>query len=239
MLKRFDFAEKSGASSARAMKIRSSHESGSFRLGCILVIIVGGLFWAGGQGLYTYFTNRKPTAISYQDYLKTKPKAVWLMLTNCVLAISRASYMTVAGAPATTSPTEIFIPVRSSFDDDGKVSVLLASRNPEYLATFAEMQNLESKSDAEAAAWGTKNYQRIFPRRDVVGLVRFGMDRNDKDSKLANLYKNAEQGMIIIDENKEPSLVTSLALVMAGFALVVAGVLIRRRNQESSVSDVI
>src|SRR5260370_5102309 len=114
------------------------------------------------------------------------------MLTNCALASSRAAYMTVAGAPATPSPTEIFIPVRSSFDDDGKVSVLLASRNPEYLATFAEMQNLESKSDAEAAAWGTKNYQRIFPRRDVVGLVRLVIDRHEKDSKRANLYQNSE-----------------------------------------------
>ena len=117
--------------------------------------------------------------------------------------------------------------------------MLLASRNPEYLATFAEMQNLESKSDAEAAAWGLKNARRMFPRGDVIGLVRIGMDRNEKDSKLANQYKNAEKDMIIIDENKEPSLVTSLSLVIAGFALVVAAVLIRRRNQDSAATEVI
>jgi len=218
------------------MKIRYTRESGSVRLVLILAIVVIGLFWAGGQGLYTYFTNRKPTAISYQDYLKNKPKKLWLMLTNCVLAIPRASYLTIAGAPV-TAPTEIFIPVRTSFDDNGKVSVLLATRNQEYLDAFAEMQNL--KSDADAEAWMAKNYARSFPRRDAVGLVRSGMDRNDKDSKLASLYKNAEDDLIIIDENKEPNFLKSFSLVAAAFALVIAVVLIRRRNVESSASDVI
>ena len=75
--------------------------------------------------------------------------------------------------------------------------------------------------------------------KEFAGLVRSGMDKNDKDSKLANLYKNAEQDLIILDENKEPSLVTSLSLVLAGLALVGATVLIRRRNQDSAASDVI
>jgi len=74
------------------MKIRYSRESGSVRLVLILAIVVIGLFWAGGQGLYTYFTNRKPTAISYQDYLKNKPKKLWLMLTNCVLNLPGLLY---------------------------------------------------------------------------------------------------------------------------------------------------
>ena len=59
-----------------------------------------------------------------------------------------------------------------------EVAVLLATRDPGLMATLAEMQNL--KSETEGTEWVLKNKDRVFPRRDVQGLVRFGIDLNDK-----------------------------------------------------------
>lgn len=216
------------------MTIQHSPQSGFSRIGCFFIVLIGFLFWAGGQSLYTAMTNRKPMVVSYQDYVKTKPKASWLMLTNCVLSVAKASYMTTMGSTDAV-PAEIFIPVRADIRDHSPVTVLLASSNPEFLATYAEMQKL--RSDDEATTWAIRSYARVFVKRDVTGLVRFGVNLDDKDrSKLAKFYQNGGDDFIIIDENKQPSLIKSFSLLGAGTALVLVGVVMRRRNERPVIA---
>ena len=171
------------------MKIAKSWRAGFGRAVWFFIAIVIGLFWMGGQGIYTALMNRNPTMMSYDDYLRAKPKATWLMLTNCVLDLSNAAYKSYAGSK---QPTELYVPVRSLVTRTNRqVAVLLATRDPALMATFSEMQNLNSET--KPTDWVLKNKDRVFPHRDVQGLVRFGIDLDDKDRRrLAKLLSDPE-----------------------------------------------
>src|SRR5215467_2440448 len=84
-------------------------ESGSVRLGLFLLVITAGMLWAGVQNLYTAFGNRHPTTMSYEDYVKTKPSATWLVLTNCEIDLTDSCVKTYYSSK---TPTEIYVPVR-------------------------------------------------------------------------------------------------------------------------------
>src|SRR5690242_4150540 len=92
------------------MKSKQETKSGSARLGIFLVILTAGMLWGGGQNLYTALRNRHPTTMSYEDYVKTKPSATWLVLTNCEIDLTDACVKTYYGSK---TPTEIYVPVRS------------------------------------------------------------------------------------------------------------------------------
>jgi hypothetical protein len=216
------------------MKFNYSLQSGASRLGCFIIVITLFLFWTGGQRLYIAVTNRTPTIMSYDNYVQTKPKSDWLTLTNCVLNLGEASYKTIAGSKR---PTELYIPVRSKTSDSGKVHVLVATRNQDLITTFMEMQNLQSNT--EAMAWALKNRDRVFPQRDVTGLVRFGIDMKDKErNKLAKLQENIADDFIIVDDGQQPNLTEGLGFLAGGIALVVGIVLFQRRSGEPTTEDI-
>src|ERR1044071_1574759 len=101
------------------MKIKCSTQSGSVRLILFFVIAMAGCFWKGGQDLFTAISNRQPMTVSYDGYLRTKPHAAWLRLTNCELDLSRAAYHSMAGAER---PFELFVPVeRRDAADEEKI----------------------------------------------------------------------------------------------------------------------
>jgi hypothetical protein len=151
---------------------------------------------AGGQQLYTALTNRTPTVLSYDEYIQTKPKADWLTPTNCLISLGASSYKTTIGSETLT---ELFIPVRSKLSDSKTIHVLLATRNEQMISTFMEIQKIHSKTDA--FAWALTNHDRVFPRRDVTGLVRFGIEMENKERrKLAKLQESIADDFIIIDD---------------------------------------
>jgi len=216
------------------MKIAKPRKAGFGRAGCFFVVIVVAFFWMGGQGLYTALLNRKPTVMSYDEYLRARPKATWLMLTNCRLALSDAAFKSYAGSK---QPTELYMPVKSQESRTNReVFVLLATRDPDLMATFAEMQNL--KSETEEREWVLKNKERVFPRRDVQGLVRFGIDLNDKDRRrLANLQSHLASDFIILDDGKRPELGKSLGFLVAGMVLLIAIVAWARKQREPDAAE--
>jgi hypothetical protein len=217
------------------MKINPASSNGSVRLILFFIIIIGALFWFGGQGLYTALTNRNPTVMSYDDYVKTKPTSSWLSLTNCTLDLSDASYKSIRGSK---TPTELFIPIHGADESNEVIYVLVATKSPELLKTMAEIQALNSEKDA--ITWMIKNRERAFPKRDVSGLVRFGIEMDDKDRrKLANLQSNLAKDFIILDDGKEPEMIKSLGLLGVGVAAIVGGVAFLRRNREPSAADAI
>lgn len=218
------------------MNITTNTRSGSIRLVLFLVGITIACFWKGGQELYTALTNRRPTAISYEEYLKTKPKAAWLMLTNCALDLSRAASHTYQGAER---PYELFVPVSSrALMDDEKIAVMVATKNPRLIDTVMEMKTL--KSETEQETWAIKNHERLFPMDDVQGLVRFGLDMKESERrKIAELDKNIVADFIILNDGAKPSLTAGLGFCAIGAAALAGGFLMVRSRREASASDVL
>jgi len=209
------------------MKAKPILRKGSVRLIIFLIVITLGMLWVGGQGLYTALMNRKPTVMSYDDYLKNKPKVYWLQLTNCFLSLPDASCVTRMRVI-----TEVYAPVHSLNEPAGaRILVLVATKAPEVLSLARELDNLTSKKEAEQ--FMEKNRDRLFPKKDVQGLVRFGLDlKSEEHSQLAALDKDLAPDFIIVDDGKKPEFATSLGLFLAGLAIPLVMLKIFRHNSE-------
>lgn len=221
------------------MKLKCSKESGSIRLALILIGITAAMLWAGGQSLYTAAMNRHPTTMSYEEYVKTRPKATWLVLTNCSLHLTESCFKSYYGGK---NATELYVPVRSlsaegKKDQKEQIHVVLATKDPNALETFSEMQNL--KTEDAAVLWALKNRNRIFMHRNVGGLVQFGINLKDTERrKLANLLQNAADDFIILEEGAQPSFAEGLGLGVGGLMLAGAMILYVRRNREATTADI-
>src|SRR6185369_10447791 len=129
---------------------------------------------------------------------------------------------------------ELFIPVGSDESKKSKeIQVVLATRNPEFIATCTEMQNLHS--DAEAEAWLLKNHDRLFPRVDVRGLASFGIDMKETErKKLMDLDSDIVKDFTMIDDGSKPNLKSGLTFCGVGLLSIGAGFLYWRSKREET-----
>ena len=221
-----------------AMRHQKEHsrvlsQSGFIRLKYLPLFLVIGAFWAGGQNLHTAITNRTPTVISYDTFARTKPSADWLVITNCQLNLTHACYLSYAG---NADPYEYYVPVESGSSATGKIHILLKTADPGLKATIAEMNQLHSNTSTRA--WMQKNYQRAFPRQDIRGLVRYGIDlKSSERDQLANADKNIAEDFIILDSDAQPSFAAGIAYTLSGFALLVALILYSNRKSDPALSS--
>jgi hypothetical protein len=220
------------------MKRARLHESGSLRLGLVLVIAALALLCKGGQSLYTAVTNRNPTTMGYDQYVQSRPKATWLVLTNCTTFLTQAAFKRYEYSQV---PTELYLPVRSQEEDSEgqKVHVLLATKDPALLSTFREMQELKNAPREKVLAWAKENKGRLVNRRNVSGLVRFGIDLKESErTKLASLMKNASDDFIILEEGSKPSMGEGLAMSLGGLMLIGGMTLYACRSRESTAAEI-
>jgi hypothetical protein len=182
--------------------------------------VVAALMWGGGQNLYTALTNRKPTVISYEEYEKGRPKAAWLVLTNCQLNVASAAYL--YKYVDDKNPTELYIPLQSQGAERRKSCALLQTSDPALLASFKTIQGLTS--DAKLLEWFMKHPQEAFPRRTVQGTVRFGIDMKDSTRRQLAKIPNLVEDFVVLKENEQPSMAVGLICTTAGVALLVFGI---------------
>ena len=181
-------------------------------MGCLGYLIVIAMLWGGGQGVYTALKNRSPLEISVADYVKSKPSAEWVVLKDAQLNLLEAAHRGRLG-----KITEVFIPVRSPDEAiDGEVHILMSTKDKEILDALAD---LEKSSDTEKGVLeaASRHAGKLFMRRDVTGLVQFGIESDTKTrSKLAGLDMNLTKDFVILEEGKSPALGVSLMMLAIG-----------------------
>jgi hypothetical protein len=214
------------------MRFSNSKSAGFGRLGCFGLIITIGLLVAGGQGIYVAARNREPTSLELADYIKNKPTAEWLILRNCVLNVAGAAYMIEKGS---STPTQLFIPVIiDQKNTDEKVHVLLATKDKNLIATVMELELQMSKT--AVMNWLSKNRERAFVKRNITGLVQFGIEQKVSDRrKLANLQGDLAKDFIIIKDGSEPDLMISSGMFAGGILLAIF--MFKRSGEESEESE--
>lgn len=190
---------------------RSSH-GGFISLGCLGYLIAIALLWGGAQGIYTALKNRAPLEITAAEYLEIRPDAEWVVLKEAQLNLLEAAQRERLG-----KITEVFIPVRAA-DDAGKgaVHVLMSTKNQEIMDALEDLgKSGGTTKDALEAA--SRHADKLFMRRDVTGLIQFGIDSDTKTrSKLAGLNMNLAKDFVILEEGKAPELGLSLVLLALG-----------------------
>lgn len=213
---------------------------GSFRLVLLLVIGMAACFWMGGQGVYTALRNRHPVTLACGDLAKGKPSAHWLVLTNCELQVAGSAYLIRKSKYDPMGDghiTEAYIPIYSPGQaDNATCYAVMATKDEKMIALLEEMRL--ATSETQAAQFVARHGNDLQVRRNVEGLVRFGVeDSNSAKSKLAGLRGNLAPDFIILAEGQRPNMSGSLGLLILGFVIGAGMVLFLRANRQETTAD--
>lgn len=195
------------------MKIRPlTHPPGFISLGCLGYLIVIALLWGGCQGVYTALKNRQPLEVTVSDYIAKKPDAEWVTLKDAQLNLLEAAHKEQLG-----KISEIFIPVRPKGEStDAPVHILLSTKDDTILAALEDL-NKSGDNMKEALNAASRHADKLFMQRDVSGLIRFGIDSDDKTrGKLARLDMKLVPDFVILNDGAAPSLLGSMSMLGIG-----------------------
>ncbi len=194
-------------------------------VGCLGIIITIALLWGGGQALYTALKNSKPLEIDVETYIKTRPDAEWVTLTNGSMnRIESVSSVSKLGKTV----TEVFTPLRPVGQADTEpVHILISSKDSASKDLVKAMS--DAGSDPAAISRFLKTHgASLETQKPVSGLVKFGIDADSRTRDKLNAVKDLKlsPGFVIIADGEKPSLV--LGLVMTGLGLIVGFFVLRR-----------
>lgn len=189
------------------------------KLGCLAFIAGLALIWGGGQGVYTAITNRQPTEISYEEFLKNRPDAEWLHLKNCTLDIPDSAYPKTSGKLA-----RMYVPLRSPGEkgaNDKPIQVILSTTDPEIRRLGDQMNTMPQDDETAVMKFMLTNMDKLYPTKDVKGLVQFGLEvDSETHDQLKSVYGSTlARDFVVLEHNAEPELGLSLILLIVGVVL--------------------
>ena len=208
------------------------------RCGCYALILAIGLIVWGGQGLYEAIAHGKQKVVTYDQFVKAHPKEGWYKITGCVLSLPGSAYVEKYGRVS-----EVYVPVydaRKDAPDEPKVFLLLNSENEAFLDPLSEMNKMDDKLTTEAKAneYMEKNKERLFPKRDLEGMLQFGVSVSSKDrSKLASLNSDLAPDFVILQDGKRPSLLSAMGMLVGGVVLlgiILVGFIGKNQNENET-----
>lgn len=202
---------------------RPRRHHGFMNLGCLGYLITLALLIGGGQGIYTALKNRAPLEITVSDYLAKRPEGEWVTFKDATLNLLESAHMERLG-----KITEVFIPVQPGETKEGApVHILMSTKDDEILAAMTDM-NAAGDSEQKVLEAAARNASKLFMKRDVSGLIQFGIDSDSKTrAKLEKLDMNLAKDFVILEEGKEPALGASAAMFLGGLVL---GIFMLRRS---------
>ena len=191
------------------------------RLGCLLPLVAIALIVGGGQGVYTGLKNRNLTELTIESIVATKPSNEWLKITGGTLDVMNSTYTSTFGKGAAKS---IYVPLVPAKVDSAKetIHVLIKTKDADLLQFTNDVRKLEDSkgSDAVATAFFLKNMDKMKITKTVQGLVKFGIESDDKEiRKIRELYDNLASDVIVVEEGATPSTATGFAMLAGGLVL--------------------
>ena len=204
------------------MNTTTNKERGGIRISIVLIVATGVCLWMGGQGIYTALKNQQPTALACRDLGKGKPTADWLLLTDCELHLGDSAYLirkSKYDAGGAGRITEAYVPIRARGQSpDAQCYAVMATKDSRTLSLLEEMR--QAKTEEAAIKFLERRAKELVVKRDVSGLVRFGVEeKNGEHAKLAGLKGNLAPDYIILAEGEEPRLGFSAGLFLLGLCL--------------------
>lgn len=184
----------------------------------ILIVLALVFLWGGGQGVYLAVTNLSQSKYPVSDYIQSRPDSKWVKLTDATLDFTAVTCSSFLGFGRTE---EIYVPVIPAGEPKGRnVHVLFATKDPQLLEIADRLRNLGSQAEVEAYIKTHKN--DLFVRKDVDGLVRWGLNFKSRDrNALEREYPNLSPHFVVIDDGERPEYVAEGILFLAGIALAV------------------
>lgn len=195
-----------------------------------LAVAGGGLFW-GGRNTYRTLRNWSPAELTCADYLAHPPAKDWVRLTGCEPDSDRLGIETLhrdgaGGAPTTTEQTGIYIPLRATGIDSGRVKLVLFADHGRLLA-LADKLASDAQVQAALAAFD----------HPIEGMRQDALDMSHRDrEELQTLHMHLADDFAVIALDARPRPLWLSAGVL-GLGLAASGLIVRRRRRRKKPVD--
>lgn len=188
----------------------------------MVVVACGGTLW-GGHNSYVALRNRAPLEIRCADYLRRRPDAAWLRLTNCYpdfTSMAVESFTTKgAGGRSLTEVSAVYIPLRAVRGTGEALTRILLVGNDDDLRPLG--------SDIPTAP----SEQLVAELSTMVeGVIEDGLVLNQRrKAELAkmHLHLRLADDFVILDRGARPRPLW-FALGELGLGIAVLALLVRR-----------
>jgi hypothetical protein len=179
---------------------------------CAIVLLIGGI-----RAIWIALRNSKPTTVSLSEVAAKPEKHHWLLIKNCEFkpldAIGHYHRWE-------KSFSEVLIPVPLNLTNKASpIPVLIASQDPVLLGNI---NSLQATGDLAAQAMiVAKNPSLVHTRRDVTGVVRGGLDLDDRAVfKLRKMPPQLTEEFVILEDGKKPRMIGGLVMVASAIGMV-------------------
>ncbi len=193
-------------------------------LGALVLLVAMVLLGIGAYGLWLNAKMSQPAVLSLDDYIKERPAARWVRLTSCKLNMLEASYTQNTDG----SIKDLYVPVYSNNDPNPtRVDILLHVNDRDTVKLLDAMHDL--KDEAEILNYLALYRERIFPHRDVEGVIRMaGEFTEDQRAVLKKMSMDLTPNYLVLNENEKPERGPAGTFLIAGVALVLIALLLLR-----------
>jgi len=198
----------------------------------LMLLLAAALLWGGGQGVYTWATNRTPTAMDCGNFLRDVPDAKWVALNNCFVDFDETIQIVDEQSGRVDG---YFVPLRPSGGQALESAFLLLTDEALIDAVTIFFQDDLSSEDLRAhSAKFARNYGRM---RHVGGLVQFGIDSEDGVRDALQSASGYGSDFVIIEQNAAPQPVKDFAVFGGGLLVGLAWISIMRRRGEEAETE--
>lgn len=195
----------------------------------ILVIVGIALLWGGGQGVYTSVFNGDQEVTTCDSFGAADLDAVWVRFDECVADWEEMAYSSYGSS---TSPTELFIPLRSpNASPDDATQIVLATKDDELLnLAGAMLRTSETTSEGTLTAIADK-LAAASASQSYGGVIQFGIELDDEERReISGLAGNLDDDFVMLEHDAEPSFMASLGMFIGGLLALGLGIVLFARR---------
>jgi hypothetical protein len=187
----------------------------------------------GGDGLYHAATNRQPVALTCNQLVQQRPRALWLRVSGCDIDYLGAGYRESNGRL-----DELFFPMRpSSQPRTSPIAFVVATADPQVLAIASRTIGNNQQPDQETyLVMMLQVVTMLRASKEVDGYARSGIiERLQTRRALAALSAPLAPDFVALDLHAKPSFVMPGIAAGIGLALLLAALALRRRRPHAGV----
>jgi len=185
---------------------------GFLRAGLVpYVLIIGALFY-GAESIYTASANREPLTISVAQFAATKPKALWVNLTEASLDLSAYACVERAG-----TIQEMFIPINvMNAPPDAKAPVMLSIKD------MTRIDELMKWIESDASNNASHKVPELVKQTQFSGLIRFSTTENSTiRGQMANFSLRVTDNYLILNEGQRPDMLNGILCLIGGIGAAI------------------
>jgi hypothetical protein len=198
-----------------------------------LVLVAGVCLLAvGGEGLSTLLANRRPSAISCEEYARLRPDVAWIRLSGCEVDYLGAGYREANGRVQ-----ELLFPARPGGQSrNAPAPLVAATRDPAALAIAERTIGGGRQPDQEQfLVMMLKILTLLRASRELEGFRRTGLfARVHTRRALSGLTAPLIPGVTVIDLHSRPDIRWPAIEIAVGTALVGMALLWFRRSRQKA-----